>query len=182
MRKLLLLLSIAGCMMLTSVTATQAQNSNTAAQPKAAPTPCKDNPKCREFDFWVGEWNVMGPNGNQVGTNNIQLILDDCVLLENWVGAKGGTGKSFNIYNAPKGQWQQTWVDNTGNVLELSGEFKDGKMQLTGETTSKAQGKQQHRLTFTKLENGNVRQLWEMSSDSGKTWQVAFDGMYVKKK
>jgi len=26
-----------------------------------------------------------------------------------------------------------------------------------------------------------VRQLWESSADSGKTWQVVFDGIYSKK-
>jgi hypothetical protein len=38
------------------------------------------------------------------------------------------------------------------------------------------------RLTFSKLENGNVRQHSETSSDGGKTWKTAYDFTYIKRK
>jgi hypothetical protein len=37
------------------------------------------------------------------------------------------------------------------------------------------------RLTFFNNPDGTVRQLWESSNDEGKTWQVAFDGLYRKR-
>lgn len=37
------------------------------------------------------------------------------------------------------------------------------------------------RLSFTKLDNGNVRQLGEISVDEGKTWTVEYDLEYRKK-
>jgi hypothetical protein len=27
------------------------------------------------FDFWVGEWDVFGPQGGQVGTNSIKALF-----------------------------------------------------------------------------------------------------------
>jgi hypothetical protein len=36
----------------------------------------------------------------------------------------------------------------------------------------------QNRITWTPHPDGSVRQLWEQSTDEGKTWQVAFDGLY----
>jgi hypothetical protein len=138
--------------------------------------PCASQPEFRQFDFWLGEWEVK-VNGNPAGTNSVQLILDKCVIFENWTGARGLNGKSFNIYNAAKKQWQQFWADDRGNVLELAGEFKDGAMHLSG-----AQGKTLQRITWTPLPEGNVRQLWESSNDNGKTWNVAFDGLYLRKK
>jgi hypothetical protein len=90
-------------------------------------------------------------------------------------------GKSFNVYNAAKGKWQQTWVDDRGVVLELTGEFKDNAMRLAGEVVRNGQ-KILHKLTFFPLEGGRVRQLWESSQDDGKTWNTVFDGLYVKKK
>jgi hypothetical protein len=36
------------------------------------------------------------------------------------------------------------------------------------------------RITWTPLGGGRVRQLWESSTDGGKTWSVAFDGLYVR--
>ncbi|HEV3469823.1 MAG TPA: hypothetical protein VG148_10920 [Pyrinomonadaceae bacterium] len=146
------------------------------------PAPCKARPEYRQFDFWVGEWDVQNPQGQQVGVNVVQLILGDCVVFENWTGARGGQGKSFNLYNAATGKWQQTWVDNSGNILELSGEYKDDQMRFTGETPGRGGAKTLERLTFTKLSADRVRQFWEQSADGGKTWTVAFDGTYIRKK
>ncbi len=152
------------------------------AQPPPNSTPCKSKPEYRQFDFWVGEWDVKNPQGKLAGTNSVQLILSDCVLFENWTSARGGNGKSFNVYNAAKGKWQQTWVDNSGGVLELTGEFKDNEMRFTGETPAPGGKKTLERLTFTKINSDRVRQLWEQSNDGGKTWIVTFDGTYIRKK
>ena len=125
---------------------------------------------------------MLNPRGQQAGTNSVQLILGDCVVFENWTGARGGQGKSFNVYNAATGRWQQTWVDNSGNVLEFFGEYRDGAMRFTGETKGRDGRVTLERLTFTKISDGRIRQLWEQSTDGGKTWAVAFDGTYVRKK
>lgn len=143
--------------------------------------PCLYTAEHRQFDFWVGEWDVEAA-GQQVGTNSVQRILDGCVIFENWTNARGGTGKSFNFYNSSTRKWQQTWVDSTGNVLELSGEYKDGAIRFSGETRARDGSRQLERLTFYNLSPSRVRQFWEQSTDDGKTWTVAFDGMYIRKK
>jgi len=144
--------------------------------------PCLYTAENRYFDFWVGEWDVQ-TGGQQAGTNSVQMILDGCVVFENWTGARGGTGKSFNFYNAATRKWQQTWVDSVGKVAELSGTYKDGKMQFSGETVQADGTKVLQRLTFFNLSaEQRVRQLWEQSTDNGKTWTIAFDGLYIRKK
>lgn len=154
----------------------------TQQPPQRPPQTCSSGPEHRQFDFWVGEWEVKNPRGQTVGSNSVQLILGDCVVFENWTSARGFSGKSFNVYNRAKGKWQQTWVDAAGNVLELTGGYKDDRMSFEGETPA-ADGKRTlHRLTFTRLSPDRVRQLWEQSADGGKTWTVAFDGSYIRKK
>ena len=153
-----------------------------AQQQQQRQSPCRTRAEYRQFDFWVGEWDVQTPQGQTAGTNSVQLILDDCVIFENWTGARGGHGKSFNVYHAAKGKWQQTWVDNSGGVLELTGEYKDGTMKFAGETPRPDGTRVLERLTFTKLSADRVRQFWEQSADGGKTWTVAFDGTYIRKK
>ncbi len=77
--------------------------------------PCSTNPIYRQFDFWIGEWEVYGIKGKKAGDSKIELILDSCIILENWTSTTGGyAGKSFNTYNSTTKQWQQTWVDNRG--------------------------------------------------------------------
>lgn len=141
-------------------------------------------PESRQFDFWLGEWEVTSPDGKLQGTNRIELVSDGRGLLETWTGetAVGNTnGRSLNAWNAEKKQWQQFWVGGDGGVLELSGGADaQGRMVLTGERDS--EGKRLfERITWTPGTDGSVRQLWEQSSDAGKTWTIVFDGRYTKK-
>jgi len=116
-----------------SVFAQQTGGSAQPAQgPAAAPAqPCRDS-AYRQLDFWVGEWEVLGPKGKTAGVSSVQLILNDCVVFENWTGASGYTGKSFNLYDSRARKWKQFWVDGQGGVLEFTGEFRDGAMRYEG--------------------------------------------------
>jgi hypothetical protein len=143
-----------------------------AAQTPAPPPP--PPPEAHQFDFWIGEWEVTGPKGRIAGTNRIEAIAKGRGLLENWTSAGGGDGKSLNTYNPTKKQWQQFWVGADGSVLELSGGLDaKGNMVLADAT---------NRITWTPNADGSVRQLWESTKDGGKTWTIAFDGTYRKKK
>lgn len=135
----------------------------------------------RQFDFWVGDWTVIW-NGKVAGENRIEKILDGCALLENWTGAKGHQGKSLNFYDSERGVWHQTWIDHQGLALALDGKFADGKMTLIGKKPNPLNAViTTHRITWTPLPSGEVRQYWDASTDDGKTWEVQFDGIYKHK-
>jgi hypothetical protein len=153
-----------------------------AEAPKPAPPPkaCA-TPEFRQFDFWLGDWGVTDPKGNAAGTNLITLEQDGCVLHEHWAGSKGGTGQSFNVYDATDKRWHQVWVDNQGGLLQLTGGIVDAKMVLEGPGRGSKGESVTNRITWEKLADGRVRQTWTVSSDAGKTWSVAFDGLYSKK-
>lgn len=144
--------------------------------------PCQYDPRYRQFDFWIGEWEVFNPAGQKVGVNSVQQILGSCVLMENWTSATGSMGKSFNTFNTTTGKWQQTWVDDQGTVLELAGTLNGTILTFEGTTRDTAGATTQHRLSFTFIDANTVRQFWEQSTDNGATWNVAFDGKYLRKK
>ena len=144
--------------------------------------PCMASAEARQFDFWVGEWDVQNAQGQKVGTSSIQMIEDGCIILENWTGARGGTGKSMNFYDAHLGKWRQIWVDSTGNVSEFSGVFKEGAMRFEGESYFRNRHKVLRRLTFFNQGADRVRQFSEQSVDDGKTWTVSYDFTYLRKK
>jgi len=146
-----------------------------AVRAHTPPTPC-GSAEHHQFDFWIGHWDVFLPNGNKAGEKRIEAIKGGCALLEQWTGTRGPTGKSLNIYDALRRVWHQTWVDSTGGLLLLEGTWTGGRMVLS----SSVQPIQ--RITWSPQPDGGVRQLWESSSDGGKTWSTAFDGRYVKKK
>ena len=150
----------------------------------AAQTPppsfgCPD-PVNHQFDFWLGDWNVTAGEA-RAGTNLVTAEEGGCVVHEHWTGARGGTGQSFNFYDAGLGKWHQLWVDNQGTFLYLTGAFADERMVLEGTAPGPDGTPQQQRLTFFRNADGTVRQLWETSKNQGRTWSVAFDGLYVKK-
>lgn len=148
-----------------------------AADP--APKPCA-TPEHRQFDFWIGQWNVTEA-GQAAGRNDIQLILGGCVLLENWTGSEGGAGKSLNWYDRVDGLWHQQWVDAAGGGLSLAGKFADGVMRLEGTRPATAkQPAMRHRITWTPLPDGKVRQLWESAPVGKDEWSKQFDGTYER--
>src|SRR5262245_31354547 len=89
----------------------------TDAQSPPAKPGC-NAPEHRQFDFWVGTWDVTA-NGKHAGVNRIEKILDGCALMESWTGASGYRGNSLNFYDAARRQWHQTWVDISGSPLAL---------------------------------------------------------------
>jgi hypothetical protein len=138
-------------------------------------------PEHRQFDFWIGEWDVQLPNGRKAGINRIEPILDGCALQESWTGAGGMSGHSYNIYDRSRKVWHQTWVDGQGNLLQLDGRFADNRMVMQGETRDSTGAPVLNRITWSPAASGGLRQLWETSADGGKTWSVAFDGRYIKR-
>ncbi len=134
----------------------------------------------RQFDFWIGDWSVT-VMGREAGRNLVTLEESGCLIHEHWTATRGGTGQSFNFYDRQDGRWHQVWVSSAGSVLRLSGSRAGNQMKLTGETARSGGGSTQHRLTFTRNDDGTVRQFWESSNDGGATWTVAFDGLYRKK-
>ena len=151
--------------------------------------PCS-HPEFRQFDFWIGEWEVYNNgNGKKAGDSKISLILDSCIILEEWTsaGVQQGlryAGKSFNTWNKIVKQWQQTWVDNTGNTTAyVIGKYENNKIifytdpfPFSKDTTAT------RRLTFFDLGKDKVRQFSEITKDNGGTWSPEYDLEYRRRK
>lgn len=157
---------------------------------QSKPSPCA-GPQYKEFDFWLGDWEVRSPSGQLLGRNRITKRHGGCVVLEEWESASGGSGSSFNVYDQPTKQWHQFWVDSSGtnwlssdkqgNPVTLRGGIRDGVMVMTSHPdTLPSIGST--RATWRPLPDGGLQQTFESSSDGGKTWTVSFDGFYKKAK
>jgi len=154
----------------------------TAAAGVATAAAAKCAPQSAQFDFWVGDW-IVSEKGKPAGTNRIEKLLGGCALLENWQGASGLAGKSLNFYDAGDGKWHQTWIDASGNALFLAGGLINGSMRLEGvQPASSGQQALRHRITWTRLAGGAVRQLWEATPAGREEWTVQFEGLYERAK
>lgn len=144
-------------------------------------SPCTQRAEARQLDFWLGEWVCRTPAGVIVGKSSILAANRDCVILERWSDAQGETGMSFNVYNAIKNQWQQTWMSGAGQIAEFSGEFRDGAMRLEGYREGPNGERIPARLTLTPSGRETVRQVGENSPDGGTTWNVIYEYIYTRK-
>jgi len=140
--------------------------------------PCEYIPEFSQFDFWVGDWRVVSPEGVFQGTNRIEKTQGGCLLVENWTGAGGTTGTSMNFYDLKAKEWVQVWV-SPGLQLEIRGGIEGDSMVLIGYVYYVQNGESRpFRGTWTPLEGGVVRQHFEESEDGGQTWTTWFDGRY----
>lgn len=143
--------------------------------------PCLSAENYRHFDFWLGEWDVY-VNEAWVGLNKITMAEGGCAIHENYTTAGNYAGQSINFYDPIDKKWHQHWVGSGGDVynyLETNRErgmleFESKFMTAQGQIT-------QSRLTFTLNDDGTVRQLFESSTDEGKTWTSSFDGLYKRR-
>jgi hypothetical protein len=152
-----------------------------ASQP-STPSPCS-SPEHRQFDFWIGEWDVALPDGQVAGRNRIESVEGGCGLQENWTaaGPQASTGRSINAYSSGDRKWHQIWLGSGGLLMHLSGTFTGDTLLLEGNTTGRTGQTIQHRLSFTRRGDGTIRQFWQTSSD-GTSWQTAFEGIYTRRK
>lgn len=145
--------------------------------------PCQYIEEMRQFDFWIGEWEVYDPQGTvKYGENSITKADRGCFLQESWVSSGGTPRSSMNYYDPGQGRWRQHWVGAGGSIIDIYGGIEDGSMVLEGRLYSlNPPSDTPFRGTWTPLDDGRVRQFFEQSTDNGETWVPWFDGYYQRK-
>ncbi len=142
------------------------------------PAPCS-SPEYRQFDFWVGEWEVTNAlsqaSGPQAGSR-ITLLHDGCAVHEEYENVGGYEGSSLSYFDGRDGLWHQTWIDNQGTAVLFTGRLEGDSMVLGSQD-----GEKLGRMTWTPLPDGRVRQVWERSEDGGTSWTALFDGSYTRR-
>ena len=138
------------------------------------PTSCLGR-EPRQFDFWIGDWDAfdVGTN-NKVARTRVEVILNGCVLEEQYEDPGGLKGRSFTIYDAARRTWHQSWVTNRGSLLVIEGTLVGGAMVLSGRNSSSGV---MVRGTWKPVAGG-VRETALTSDDSGATWKPWFDLMF----
>lgn len=133
-----------------------------------------------EFDFWLGEWSLTWGAG-QHGTNRIEKILNDRIIQENFQedADPGLRGMSVSAYDAGRGVWCQTWVDNQGGYLDFTGRFENNSMVLERDAIVRGQPCRQ-RMVWTNIQHDQLDWNWERSDDGGRAWRVLWQIRYSR--
>jgi hypothetical protein len=145
-----------------------------------------DSAESKQFDFWVGEWDLSYVEDGKPGKsrNRITKVLDGCALLEEFSGAPGTKldGRSYSTFDRLTGKWKQTWVDNTANYLDFTGGMVDGHMVLAREMAGRDGQRVSQRMVFQDIRRESLKWLWQRSEDGGRTWSTQWEIDYRRVK
>jgi hypothetical protein len=170
-RRLIPILLVVACCCFIAPSAVLAQN----APPRSA------NPESRQLDFWLGDWTVSYPGMSATSRSNVHLSLDNCLVVESWVGGKGHTGENMFAYSADDKSWHGMFADNEGRVHVFEGKVAQGAAEFTGPSHGPNGAAVLNRIKIVRLSEDKVQQTWEKSKDNGATWSMEFQGDYARK-
>ncbi len=156
----------------------------TGAHPEAAPC---DSPEARQFDFWLGDWQVHQRIRQSDGAwlslparTSVTREVEGCALLERWSGEvqfpwegmgrpEPEWGLSIRSYDAKEGVWRIFWMDTRHPEFgdPFVGRFRGDR----GEFLRDAGEKSRTRIVFTREADGSV--LWELAvANAANGWDT----------
>ena len=140
------------CCASTATTAPPAPAPSAPAASAPAPTkPACASAERRQLDFWLGDWDVA-------------IRARASPTSEQWGHAKGRQRIETIL-----GKWRQTWVDDSGGYIALTGGIENGDMTLYGEPRTVNDESFQMRMVFKNVTADALLWEWQRSTDSWKT-------------
>jgi hypothetical protein len=131
-----------------------------------------------DFAFWVGSWDVFDvEEGKQVARAEIDSMLNNCLVSEDYQGMEGGRGISLSSWNARRHMWTQHWVSDKGATASIEGNLNGDTMVLIGTYDTPAG----HYLLkgIWRPEGRSVRETAWRSQDGGHVWKQWFDLRFI---
>ncbi len=143
--------------------------------------PLKGVPGADGMDFWVGDWVVSVTGANLFNnTSHIVKQLRGFSISENWTDSTGREGKSFFYFDRFAHEWRQSWIDDTGWIVEKIGKPEKDGIKLAG--TSYVNGQPvMAKEELLRINENQVRQVLHNSTDGGKTWKLTTDLTYIRR-
>jgi hypothetical protein len=143
-------------------------------------------PESRQFDFWVGEWDVNlrilqgdGSWRDAIGsTAHVYPILSGKAVLELWSDDRqtGIKGYSLRYWNVEEGHWDLwlNWpgVNRSGTGAPLTGTFRHGRGEFFARGRTADGTPRVTRYTFSDISPTSLRWDDAVSTDGGRTWSA----------
>ena len=146
--------------------------------------PCLSMPHGKDFDFWIGEWDVyITGTSTLIGRSSITKVNGGCVVMENWTSlVSPQTGISLNFIDPVSRNWMQDYSGSGGSrQLYIGGEYKDTAMRFVYEGVYNNASYPGHFIFYNEGPD-RVRQFQDYSSDGGKTFTTGYDYTYIRRK
>lgn len=134
----------------------------------------------RQFDFWLGTWDVLSePNVTATDSVSTYGLGGGIAVLQSLTATNGYQSSSVAMYHVQRRFWNLLWLDSNGVVMDLSGGIKLGTMVLEGTITDPNTGLDARaRMSFNRISDRQFDQVVEVSQDNGETWTVRSTNHY----
>jgi len=142
--------------------------------------PCGSS-EARQFDFWLGEWNLSWPaeqaggepGTTMSGTNRITKLFGPCAIEENFsTDDRSFQGHSVSVYDESAGLWRQTWIDSAGAYLSFTGGMEGADMVLSTEPVHAKDGRVVvNRMVFSDITTDSLSWRWQKTPEGGAAWE-----------
>ncbi len=154
-----------------------------------------DGPSARQFDFWIGEWDVENQQANpaapgdstlyRTGTAEVRVypVADGCALVEHWEGnLSWGRVQGFSVrsYDPRTGNWMLllNWpAPGSGQPARFStleGVFRHGRGEFFNSFIGADGNPATSRFTFSDISADSYRWDAASSADAGLTWKTTW--------
>jgi hypothetical protein len=143
-------------------------------------SPCSADSSFQRLAFWVGDWEVVDTTGAHYATQRVRAVIDECAITAQWTGRVGDKGMSISAYDVRSRDWKQVYVSNqvpsaTGVFIRKSDPSYDGPgIRFVSLLDAPAANLSRSRVTIMPFGESRVMQLFESSSDGGRTWRTIF--------
>jgi hypothetical protein len=137
------------------------------------------------FDFWVGSWDAewKTPNGDTIHAKNvIRKTTGGKVIREQFSDTTNGFfGTSISVFSPADSLWHQAWADNSGGYIDLVGIVEGDIRIFQTKAVTSGENVFVRRMLFYNITPASFDWDWEISSDGGKTWKLAWKIKYVRR-
>ena len=143
----------------------------------------------RQFDFWIGEWDILNRNrpddesrwyDTGGATDRVYPVAAGCGIVEHWRGHAYGeflVGFSLRAFNPTSGQWDLVLLwpsDGQPRFGELRGWFRHGRGEFYSMGVAAEGDTTFTRFTFSDITPETV--MWQdgNSVDGGRSWSATW--------
>jgi hypothetical protein len=170
-----------GAIAVVASVASTSSHRNEAKQPRtAAVSPCTADSNYQRLAFWVGDWDVYDSVGTRYATQRVHTVVDACAMTAEWTGPVGDKGMGLSAFDVRTGEWRQVYVSNqvpspSGVMVRKSDPSYSGPGVRFIPLLDPAAGDlARSRVTIVPLSDHRALQLFEGTTDGGKTWRTVF--------
>jgi hypothetical protein len=168
-----------GAMAVAASVATAPLHETAGHRTRTKASPCTADSTYQRLVFWVGDWNVVDSTGAHYATQRVRAVVGGCAITAEWIGGAGNKGLSLVGFDAPAGEWRQIYVSNqvpfpSGAPVRKSDPSYSGPGIRFIPLVDQAGSLARSRVTIMPLSDHRAMQLFEDSSDGGRTWHTVF--------